>query len=183
MTDINNTTFKYPELAMHTIHLEASRSHRRLIFKRPELEEVRNRLRGRYPHVSKDDIPHTALVSLPFSLKEFMASYDYTTTAIKAEWMYSGLYTNFVNETYKERMYLGRNGDRNMYKKVVDVMGLSEYDMAFNMWMESVDRPQMLIKYDDIAYHRGLGCAVQTGVRMMSVVVDFEHIITVTVVI
>lgn len=181
MEAIKENKFEYSELCMYLIHMEASRSHRRLVFKRPELLEVRARLIKQLPLVNIDLIPTMEIWKLPPVLFEFLKQYNYVTTAIKVEWFYGGIYHYEVNVEYRNRIKMGRQGERQMYSKTFDSLGFNDPEMALRMWMESVDRPGVLIKYEDVAYHQGDNKAVHQVARMISTAIDCEHVITATV--
>lgn len=182
MEEIKNNKYSYSELGMYLIHMEASRTHRRLVFKRPELLEVRSRLAAKYPLLPYDVIPTMEMRNMPVEMLDFLRQFPYQTTAIKVEWFYGGIYHYDVNQEYKSRFTLGRKGDRQVYSKTCDTIGFNNVSMAFKMWMESVDRPGVIIKYEDVGLRVDLNIVVHQCVRMLSKVLDCEHVITLTVV-
>lgn len=181
-SDVISNKFKYSEQAMFLIHLEAKRVHRRLVFKKKELDEVRDRLFKLYPAKSDDEIPDMLICALPPTLTDFMRQFSHDKDGIKVEWFYGGIYYYTANSAYKERIDVTRKGERQLYSKCVDTLAFSEYDIAFKMWLESIDRPGVVIKYDGLGFHRTKNMSVQQTARIMSLIVDASHAITMTVV-
>lgn len=181
MDDIKNSKFKYSELSMYLIHMEASRSSRRLIFKRPELLEVNTRLSSKYPSVHASYIPPFITASIPKNLLDFVNQYNYVVDAVKVEWFYGGLYHYEINNPYRSQVHYHRYSDRTLYSKVADTCGFSDYKIAFKSWMESVDNPGSIIVYSGIAYIKDIKSARMRTMKVMSHVLDYQHVITVTI--
>lgn len=181
MADIKNDKFRYSELAMYLVHMEASRSSRRLIFKRPELVEVNARLSKKYPPVDASYIPPFIMSSIPKDLLDFINRYNYVVDAIKVEWFYGGLYHYEINQPYRHQVHYHRYSDRTLYSKVADGCGFSDYKVAFKSWMESVDNPGSIIVYSGMAYKKDTKSARMQTMKVMSHILDYQHVITVTI--
>lgn len=182
MDEIKANKFAYSELSMYLLHMEAARTHRRLVFKRPELVEVRARLSNKFPLLHYQDIPNMDIQHLPRGLTDFVHQLDYAKTATKVEWFYGGIYHYEINTEYKRRIKVGRAGDRQIYSKACDTLGFNDSTMAFKAWTESIDRPGVVIKYEGVAFHLEKNTVVSQTMRMVSHILDCEHAITVTVV-
>lgn len=180
MEDIKENKFQYSELAMYHVHMEASRASRRLVFKRPELVEVKSRLEAKYPLIHHSMIPPFMVSLLPKTLLDFINTYDYSRDMIKVEWFYSGLYHYEANNPYRQQIHFHRNSDRTVYSKAVDTCGFSEYNKPFKMWTESVDHPLMVVSYMGLAYRKDVGMITMQTMKIMTMVLDYQHMISIT---
>lgn len=183
MEDIKDNKFQYSELAMYHIHMEASRASRRLVFKRPELVEVKSRVEGKYPLIHHSHIPPFIIPSLPKVLLDFINTYDYSRVMIKVEWFYGGLYHYEANNPYRQQIHFHRNSDRTVYSKAVDTCGFNEYDRPFKMWIESVDYPLTVISYTGLAYRKDVSMVTIQTMKIMTMVLDYQHMVSVIVLI
>jgi hypothetical protein len=180
MNNIHENKFRYSELGMYTIHLEANRTHRKLVFKRPELLGVRTRLGKRHPLLPGKQIPKPQPEYVPEEISKFIMEHD-AGAAVKVEWFFVGVYYVKCNEQYNMVCDMERHADQTLYSKTIDTMNFSRYDIAFKTWLESVDAPGKVVQYQGALMHNVSKAVVVKTARMMSIVLDFEHIITATV--
>lgn len=166
---------------MFLIHLHAMRAQRRLIYKRPELDEVRRILRSRFGIMDANSIPQMMPNRLPVAMQDFIKPWDDLGHPVKIEWFYGTLYVHHMNKAYRKRYMFKTGGEKRIYPKVLDTMGLEEYDAAFRMWMASVEYPNQLHYYRGKGYMQDKEDWGLVSVQMMSVVLDAEHVISATV--
>lgn len=141
------------------------------------MKDVRERIRVVYPLVEIS--PEASISKLPTVLTELLAG----AAIFKIEWMFDGGYEMMSSGEFKAAFGFNFKGNiRNVYRKVQDTLGFSNYDTAYKMWTETLHRPGMVIRYQGRAYRENLKATVCQIARMCSVIYDFEHVVTVTVV-
>jgi len=166
---------------MFLIHLHALRVQRRFIYKKPELDEVRSMMRQRYGILDISLIPQMVPSQLPIMIKDFISPWQDLKCPVKIEWFYGTLYLHHMNDAYRKRYMFRTGGDKSIYPKVLDTMALEEYDAAFRLWMLSVENPGMVQQYRGTGYMQDTQTWGQVAIKMLSVVIDSEHVISATV--
>lgn len=129
-------------------------------------------------------IPTIGILSLlPEELKEYVGDHD----AFKIEWMEGGTYMCAMSKSYGDN-FITENGILKVsrqYKiapKLVDMVGLNDFDMAYKMWCESVFNPHTSVTYTGSGFWSLDRRLCYTTVRMMSSIIKYDYIITVTTV-
>lgn len=108
--------------------------------------------------------------------------HTYSDSHWKIEWMYKGGYVTMKSDVYKAKFGTNKTSRKDLYTKIVDTMGFSHWDVAYKMWLESLRSPGQVIKYEGMAYHLDTKkTGVQTA-RMMTMVLDYQHVITLTII-
>lgn len=182
MNEIYNHSYYYSPQGMYFLHLQAKRAHQRAIYKTPELAELRSRLSSQYPPVNIQVIPKMNLESMPPLLLDYIRQFDHDSIAYKVEWFYASVYLVSHNHRWFEWYRKESRKDNKVFSKVHDTMGFMEHNTALKMWLESIDRPESTIRFEGWAYHqKSHGLVMQTAF-MMSILFDYEHAITLTVV-
>jgi len=169
--------FEHNDMALYLLQMNANAQHKKTLVKRKDLTDMRNRVAVMYPIV--DQIPHMTIEELPVPLKTFLGDDQHSW---KIEWFYGGDYICQQSGMYKEGFQYNRHGMRNVYAKLIDTMGFSKWDMAYKMWIETLCRPEQVISYEGMAFHVLRQKLESQKARMMSMILDFEHVITVTIV-
>lgn len=169
--------FDHSDLGSYIMHLNAVKSHQRYLLRKREINDVRERLRILFPLMEK--IPEASMSNLPPVLAELLAG----EAIFKIEWMYQGGYDVISSGEFKAAFGFNFKGCiRNVYRKVQETLGFSNYDVAYKMWTETLHRPETVIRYQGQAYRENLQTTVCQVARMCSYVYDYEHVITVVVV-
>lgn len=178
MASLQGHKVEHVDIAMYTLHNVAVRQHKKMLLRRRDLQDVRERVQAMYPAKDVATLPAPTLAVLPYDLANFLGKY----VCYKVEWFYMGLEYSVSSEEYKERFKVGKQGNRQIYNKVMDTLGLAKYQTAMNMWLESLYRPGHAIRYEGLGYHNHDHSVHPQVVRMMSHILDYEHVISVTVV-
>lgn len=169
--------FEHVDIAMYTLYVHGRRNHCKALFKRPEINDITSRVEILYPRVPEEEIPLMEVQHLPMSLRELVSAHQ---GHYRVEWFYKGVYTCKMSSGFQSRYTTKLCGIKRVYPKLVQTLNFSECASSLKMWLESMYRPNTVIKYEGLAYHQASEKVVHQTVRMMSVIYDFEHIITVT---
>lgn len=111
----------------------------------------------------------------------------YSSDAYKVEWFLDGHYVPLTSYMYDDAIMSNSDIMRisRSYKippKLVDTLNLNDYEVGYNMWVESVRYPLVEINYTGSGLWKEDGLVCYMTVRMMSIVVSYNHIITATTV-
>lgn len=179
MAAITGRNVEHVDIAMYTLHNVAVRQRKKMVLKRQDLSDVRQRLQAMYPAIDAALIPPPTLISLPSAIG---ASFLGDSSCFKVEWFYMGSESSYATSDYRARFHVSKQGNKHLYNKAVDTIGLSKYSTAMLLWLESLYRPGKVIKYEGLGYHQNTHTVHPQVVRVMSLVLDYEHVISVTVV-
>lgn len=169
--------FDHDDLAMFTLYTHSVRTHQRVLFKRAEIKDIAARVEIMYPSAEADKIPQIGTDKLPPLLKEMVKG------AYKVEWFYKGDLTIAQSYVYQSRYSIKPCGVKRVFPKIVDTMGFAKPETALRLWLESVHRPGQVVKYEGVAYHQASEKTAMQTARMLTVVFDYEHLITVTTIV
>ena len=177
---LQNGEFEHEDMVLYTIQLSAVRQHKKSLLKKNDFKDIKNRVMVRHPE-TRDPIPtETKIEELPASLYSFMK--DSLNAAWKIEWMYRGGYVTSKSLIYKERFGSSPTSRKDVYAKICDTMGFSKWDVGLKMWIESMHTPGQIIKYEGVAYHWDTKKTKLQTCKMMTVVLDYQHVITMTLI-
>lgn len=179
MQGVLDQTFPHCDIALYLLHLQAVKSHRRMVFKRQDLDDVRSRMQIMYPPVST--IPNTIMGELPPAMSQ-MINTNYE-GVWRIEWMFEGDYIVHASMPFKSRYRSISDKKRKVYPKLACGLGFSKYDNAHRLWLESLMHPGQVVKVEGIAYHWVYHCLKKQTVKMMSHIIDYNHVITMTIVV
>lgn len=104
--------------------------------------------------------------------------------AFKIEYMFSGTYHVKASDEYKSIIH-GVDDTTKIAQsqkfspKFVDTMNMNKFQMMGLMWMESLYRPGVVVKFYTCILQGGL-LIKMANIRMMSVIIDCSNIITIT---
>ena len=179
MEGVLNGRFEHSDLALYHLHINAQRQHKKVALKKQDLADVRGRLKIMFPS-SKEPLPKLSLEALPPSLIEFINQPGVEDW--KIEWMFQGDYFEQKTDGYKKKFHYNRHGMRDVYSKLIDTMGFSRWEIAYKMWLESLYRLDQAIRYEGQSFHVDTKKPVMQVAKMMSHVIDYDHLITVTII-
>jgi len=171
--------YEHNDIAMYHLHISAVRQHKKALLKKPDLKDVRDRLSIMFPEAKENVLPLT-VDALPQHMKQFVQ--DPRVKEYKIEWMYNGITHEEISDGYRRKFGYNKFGNKKIYQKVVDTLGFSRWEVPFKMWIESFFRLGKVIRYEGMAYHSDLLVTVPQVVKMMSHVIDFNHVISITTV-
>lgn len=179
---ILNGEFEHNDLASYTLNAHAIKTHKKKLFKSQDMKDVTMRVETMWPLVKKGELPSLCIVdNLPQGCLELINKFPLA--AWKVEWMWNGSFDFQMNDLYKGRYFkFSRHKERGVYTKLWDGMGFAKYEMGYKMWVESLYRPNKVMRYEGNAYlmnEKRVACQVA---RVISHVYDYAHIVTVTVV-
>jgi hypothetical protein len=175
MEGIAEGRFEHCDLALYHLQLNATQQHQKKILSKADLPDIRDRIRHLYPE-SDQPIPAMDKDHLPQELKDFIQG------EWKIEWMYKGNIMQETSEKYKQMFKYNKKGVKVVYSKVVDTLGFSRWDMAFKMWIESLMRPGKAVWYEGQSFHMDTKTICMQKASMMTMILDFDHVITVTII-
>jgi hypothetical protein len=175
---IASHAYEHVDLAIYQIHLHATRDHLKGVLKKKDVPDIANRLIAIYPPVEKSSIPKVDSAYLPELVKGFLAGSD----VFQVLWMYNGNIQFMQSVLFRSRFAIDRCGEKRMYK-FVETYGFSDYDAGHKMWLETLHNPGVVVFYEARAYRQDLKSIVMQKVKMVSVVIDYCHIITASIVV
>jgi hypothetical protein len=180
MMEIQDGRLEHNDLAIYTLQLNARKQHKKMLIKAIEMREISKRLANKFPLMTTP-APITTIQGLPVCFGGLIKNFDSDVWMI--EWMYQGDYLSHESDSFKKRFRFNLKGYKGFYRKVVNTLGFSKYQTAYKMWVETLTRPQQSIFYEGLAYQFDRRKVVMQKACMMSCVLDFEHVITVTTIV
>lgn len=179
--DIKKMVFQHSDIALYTLHLSAVRSHKKMVFKKNDLKDVRERIKIMFP--IGEAIPKEGdlfgIDQSGLDLIEGVSEKGFW----RVEWMYEGRHHSRVGPGFNQRFKPQLRGVRDLYVKMTDTLQFEKKEMAHKLWLESLYRPGQTVMYEGWAYALEKEQVVYQTARVLSFVLDYEHIITVTTVI
>lgn len=170
--------FYHDELALYTLQLCSIRQHKKNLMKKWEHVDIMKRLKIEYPEY--DVIPKMFVEDLPMELSNFIKQFQ--RGAWKVEWMYDGVFMAKKSNDWDLMFDFNKSAHKELYSKLVDTMGFNHWDMAYRMWIESLRYQCQIIKYEGMGYQKAMKETNFQTARMMSKIIDYQHIITVTII-
>jgi hypothetical protein len=170
-------SFLHNDHAKYQLSLQSNVYGGRCVLGRKEMADVMRRISSMVVMF----VPLGDLGALPECIKDHVGEHP----TYKIEWMYNGRYGCTMSESYarnfiSEKRIMGVCKEFGIPPKLVDMVGLNEYGMAYKMWCESLFNPGVNISYTGSGYWCDDRKVVYTTARMMSVIVNHEYIITAT---
>ena len=98
----------------------------------------------------------------------------------RVEWMYEGRMQSRVSPGFNQRYKPMLKGVRELYAKMTDTLQFEKPEMAHKLWLESLYRPEQVVFYEGWAYHLDEDKVKFQTARVMSFILDYEHVITIT---
>lgn len=166
--------FPFVDLAMYIIQVHATRVHFKGLLKKPEMDDVRQRLKIMWPLC--EDLPTMSVGSLPLWITEKLQGLP----VWRIEWFWDGSYVCSKTPAWKKRFTHSFGGEHGIYKMVRDTLGFSRFEMPFKMWLESLFRPNEMIYYEGKAFIHDMEQLEVQKCTMISVVYDYNHVMTIT---
>lgn len=178
MNDILTGTIEHSDMALYILNSYAKKQHKRqCLTKSQDFKDIRERVQALCPLVHNLDFPET-MERLPVVLKDHLQNRpgcDY-----KIEWFNQGGYIITTSPDYLKKYYVNREGDRNLYGKLTDTLGLSDHTIGYKLWVESLARPGQVIFYEGLSLNMTSTQQNLITVSMISIVFDCDHVITLT---
>jgi hypothetical protein len=164
------------DLGSYLLHTSAIRQHKRSLLRKKNVADLRERVQTMYPAQDPEKIPCPLMTNLPFSLYQCLQSHS----LFKIEWFYMGLEMTNSSSEYKDAFYIPRRKHRRIYSKAMDTVGLSSWNMAFRMFLETLYRPDTVVRYEGVSYFLSEKRKKNVVVKMVSHVYDYEHVVSLT---
>lgn len=170
-------SFLHNDHAKYQLSLESNVYGGRCVLGRMEMKDVMDRISSMVIMY----IPLGDLGALPSALKDHVGDHP----TYKIEWMYNGRYGCTMSESYAksfitEKRIMDISKEHGIPPKLVDTVGLNDYSMAYRMWCESLFNTGVNVTFTGSGYWAHDHKVVFTTVRIMSVIVNHEYIITAT---
>jgi hypothetical protein len=172
----------HSDMATYNLNAHAIRSHKKKMFKAEDMKDVMMRVKTMYPPIPRSELPSMCVVDkAPDKLISMLRHFPMA--AWKVEWMFNGAYDFQMNDLYKMRYFKFRKSDdKRVYMKLWDTMGFAKFDMGYKMWIESLYRPDKIIRYEGRALLLNTQSVHFQIARMMTHIYSFDHIVTLTVI-
>lgn len=141
-----------------------------------EMKEVRCRI----SRIDQEPGPIMGvLADLPLPIKLHIGDHE----TFKVEWMLNGQYMCAMSESYgmnfmTEKTMVEIARIHGLPPKIVDGIGLDDYDIAYRMWVETVFSPCTSVTYTCPGIWMTDKRVCYTTVRMVSLVINHTYIIT-----
>lgn len=177
---VMNKLFRAGELAHNDLghyflNANAVRCHLKSLLRRNDARDCLSRLEVMYPLLSRAEIPKMEIASVPKEFKEMLVG------AYKIEWHYDSQLNVLQSDEYKKKYKtkMGKAGTM-IYPKCKDTMGFDPYPTSIKMWLETLYRPGQLVTFTGSAYHMDSALIKCQTAKMVSIVFDYDHFMTVT---
>lgn len=171
--------FLHNDFARYQLSLESSVHGGKAVLGRLEMPEVHRRIYAPVASV----IPVGDLSALPDCLKDHVGDHP----VFKIEWLVNGVYHCVTSNSYASQIISGEEimeiaKRHSIPPKIVDTLGLNDFEMGYRMWCESLFSPGLCISFTGSGFWREDGRLMYTTARIMSVIVSHTYIITTTTV-
>lgn len=177
---VKNGDFVHNDHIKYQLNLQSNLFGSKNFLGRSETKDIFLRIsKMNYP--SMEYIPMGMCGKLPDKIKYHVGDHS----MYKIEWMFNGRYMINTSEEYgdnfmKDWEILSIATKYDIPPKIVDHCHLNYYDMAFQMWSDSVFNAGMPITYIGTALWKKEKEVVLTKISMMSILINHEYIITST---
>lgn len=177
--NILNGEFLHNDNAKYQLQLQVNRYGGRSILTRKDSMDIFYRIMIVPPLSGLPGIG--VMAQLPEPIKQHVGDHK----TFKIEWMLNGQYLLSMSDSYAENIMSEQDISMVAKKthippKLVDYCGLSNWDMAYKMWVESLFVPCASVNFTGAGFWQKDGVVSMTTVRMMSVIIHHEYIITAT---
>ena len=176
MDALYNGEFIHNDLAFHLLQLQARQSHVRGLMKRYEAADCISRLKVVHPP-NENEFPGSELKCLPACLRDLTMGTEY----FKVEFFEGGNVKTVASESYASTFPANQYNHRRTIRRVADMILFLDFKMPLIMWIESLRFPGKMISFEGKAWTSMRdGRVLRQRVEMMSLIYDYEHVITVT---
>lgn len=181
--DVVDGEFINNDIARYQLHMQIllARLGRKIFKTLKDVAYCFERLQRRHLGGETLPCPVGVVSSLPRCLSNFLEGKPYH----KIEWMTMGRYISHISTGYEQNVMssaeiMNQSKSLGYPLKLIDTCGLSQYDIPYRMWCETLFHPAMEVVYTGMGYWKVLNKCCMTTVRMMSVVINQEYVVTVT---
>lgn len=163
------------------IGLQANACGSRLRLSRNELTELHENLPA-YPYCKL--IPRVGVIAdIPHELKTFVGD----SRRFKVEWFVASRYHVVMSDEYaadiiEESLIRQISTEKSIPPKLVDNCNLSDREIGFSMWDNSLRHPKTGINYTGSGLRKSDCVVTYLTVRIMSDIINSEYVVTVTTV-
>lgn len=160
-------------LGLYLLNAEAIRVRQHKFLKRGPQLEILTRLRDTYPLVEPDKIPGPNVQSLPQRLQGMIMDCD----TWRAEWFYNGLNVCLTSDAWTKAFHYPK---KRYTVKIMETAGFCRWESMMKLWSDSLFYMDRVIFYEGKATRKDKDGAVIQKARMLTHVLDHDHVITVT---
>lgn len=171
--------FTHSDIARYSINLQCLKQEIKRVLKNSDAKDIYSRL---VQGGSLTGLQEPFQLDLPDEMVKMMVE----NTVYKIEWMRDGFYVANTSPSYSENiidkeaiLQIASRGD--VPCKLVDTMNCGDIEVAYKMWMESIDKPMEAIKFTGPVYWKGCSTVCNTSITVMSRVINPTCIATMTV--
>jgi hypothetical protein len=176
---VTNGTLLHNDHAKYQLNLQSNVYGGKAVLTRVDSRDIFERIVA-YRRLA-GEFPIGELAALPTPMKNHVGE----NPVFKIEWMCNGRYLVSMSDDYANNIILETEIAETSRKhgippKLVDYCGLSDYDMAYRMWCESLFCPAHPVSYTGVGFWTSDKKVCYTTVRIMSIVINHEYVITAT---
>lgn len=171
--------FQHSDIGLYILHLSAVKSHKRSVFKKADLDDVRSRLKIVHPTLMGKPPVVRVLTELPQVMQDFISQQG---GMWKVEWFYKGGYDTRFSPGYLMRFRPKTEGTRDLYTKVLETLQFQDHAAGHRLWLESLYRPGKVVFYEGVGYQLDTHKTVVQTAKIVSVILDYEHVISATII-
>lgn len=178
-TALKSGGLQHNDYALFQLHLQAVKMDMTQVMTRAAVFDMMPRIRLETPL----SVPPKVVTELPSPLLGMVVE----STMCKVEWMYDGEYTVQMSESYRETV-ISEEGVWALLArwktlpKLVDTLMLDDPRAAYNLWCDTLTFMGLVCSYRGSMWSAKAKKVVACEIRMQSIVLTHNHIITVTAV-
>jgi len=176
MECLYNGEFVHCDLALHLFQVQTRLAHIRSVMKRAEAMECLSRLKVMHPP-NEGAWPGAVMSKLPRPLEELIAGAE----LFKVDFFEGGHVKTIASQAYTLMFPCNAFNVRRTIRRAADMILFLDFKKAMTLWFESLRNPGKTMVFEGRAWtSMKEGGVVDQRVEMMSIVFDYEHVITAT---
>jgi hypothetical protein len=181
MRSVSGGTFTHNDIARYQLHLQCNQYGLKNILQRNEAKDIFDRIHAEVD-TEKARIDYD-MENLATPIKDLIEGEPY----FKVEWMDNGRYMIKTSMAYKKNflpleLLVVTAKKLNVAPKMIDMCNLNEFDMAFQMWVESIVNERVVVRYTGTAWWADDKVVAKTTVKMVTVMTNPMTMITATII-
>lgn len=171
--------YAHVDTVKYQLHLEMDKIGKRSLLRKKESKDIAGRLALMPRSLFRIESKSTE------GLPPLLLSVKNSTSCVKVEWMYEGVYDIWTSPMYKENI-IDENTIRSVSKhhgiapKLVDFCNISDVDVAYLLWLKSTQNPMDVFGWVGEVYWLGLKEVKLSKINMITCFVSPTCMITVT---
>jgi hypothetical protein len=170
---------EHNDIARYMINLQCHEQDIKRVLQKNDAKDI-------YMRISTMGIMNTVQDPLNFMMPDEMVCLMNTNYVYKVEWMRNGAYVVNSSPSYCESIMdkettLEIAGRADVPRKLVDTLNCGNFQMAYRMWVQSIENPMTAIKATAPVYWKDTRTVCTTAICMMSKLITPTSIVSITV--